>query len=909
MKRIVSIILSLTIILGLLHIPVCTSAKESYEKGIVKVVVDEDKVKSCNGILKDDIVFVDAEQLAKINGYSCEKGADEDYTFYEINDNSMSLRANTAFTVNVKNKKAEAMGKKFDIDAVVLDKKLYLPMERTLYLMHAQWFCQDNSVHVVPLRGNILDFILDNYDDISSFKPNQSDLYVNGQGKWSSSSLAVINHISSDFDARLLSLGVEEVMEDDVRDALLLLNNEETSLLNEEDVKELAKLDLLEKSGSMMDAEAFATSIGTMPSNVEDGVNVVIDALNSTTSENSYFKTNPLNNVLEVSSNCKYTAFVKKIETVNDVLSVIRIGMNAYQISMRSASWNASFMESVRMLTELDKNNYNSNGKRIIKVANEMVKELDVGPGDSVLKGLVFDTTSVLADALFDASPIGVAVKTIMNVSNLATIFNPEYAKKVEGYNIVYAANSSVKVQMMYEQLFNNYYSHNFSMAVNDFDEYQLQKLHYATKAFLQLGMKNWEYVYQLKTLLSDEPNWTQTKEAETIKTQYKKYYELLVELNNYESIYAAPESGNIEKMTFEDMKNNEINYYKRHFYLNVEKNDPSEWRCSVNGCVREKISKDLLLKDCKKEAYSRYKEVIKEYESKYGKATYNEGMIEGVAFIKLIDFDDDNLEELVFFCSNNDSYRLFIYGYDRSNDKAVKIVDEDYIIQYHTDNISVHISQGDDKYIYNHSEREGTEYTDELFFKIVNNKKKDLKKFSKNWGDNTYYINDEKVSSDTHNAGFSDYYDNTRTYLLLSFEDFDIDSFNETLDVTRDTRKQLGLDGTIEKAVEIVEIDVTGHWQNEDADCIANEASIDFSPDHTMEITLAVRDHYSGTYKVNGNDIEFTIKKAKYYNNAGPERYTYEDNPNISIKGTIKNNTIVIKVTDEYGTYSHTLT
>lgn len=157
MKKIISFLLCICFMVGMC--PVNVAANEVQMKYLQISVNGKVETYECLWDTKE--TYCSIENLAEIVNYDWTQIEDNlEFQFYREyeNDNGdygIELQTSVLVKVNDNKKTAEidAMDKSYSVNCYVEDEEVFLPLEKLLYLLHAEWTIDDNVLYVVPMES------------------------------------------------------------------------------------------------------------------------------------------------------------------------------------------------------------------------------------------------------------------------------------------------------------------------------------------------------------------------------------------------------------------------------------------------------------------------------------------------------------------------------------------------------------------------------------------------------------------------------------------------------------------------------------------------------------------------------------------------------------------------------------
>ena len=289
MKRIISLLLSVCLILGLF--PVNIRAEEVQTKYLKISVNEETEMYEC--LYDNQEIYCSVESLAEITNYDWVKMEDSlEYNFLreysEEGNYAVENWTSVVVSVNEDERTAsiEAMHESYTVSCYMVEEELFLPLEKLLYLLHAEWVVAEDIVYVTPMPLTILDFVAIHGMDLTEIASQSEDVLINTGWLFSDTKLgqatySAIAEVFSDFDGKIFMLwwpgeGQVETAEC-YENAILQLAKEDKEFIGEDvqqDALEMAANSVFYLSNEYMNK---IQNIMTIPENIDDIVQSVPD--------------------------------------------------------------------------------------------------------------------------------------------------------------------------------------------------------------------------------------------------------------------------------------------------------------------------------------------------------------------------------------------------------------------------------------------------------------------------------------------------------------------------------------------------------------------------------------------------------------------------------------------------------
>ena len=224
MKKWVSSVLC---IIFVIQMAVISMASEFVDKPYIIVNTGNGNEEKYTAINRDGEIYLVAEDIAAIAGYVCDNG---EHIGFAKEPGSSFYQFDVDFNGNV-----HMRGHEFKVQVEKIAGKYFLPLEKILYLMHANWCVEDNVLYVNPLPYALPDFFADFYGDFRQNLTTDGDILMNGENNLLRSVRSSLASMVRDFDIRyyIPVWGANEMIEEDYEKILLNLTETKESYIGE----------------------------------------------------------------------------------------------------------------------------------------------------------------------------------------------------------------------------------------------------------------------------------------------------------------------------------------------------------------------------------------------------------------------------------------------------------------------------------------------------------------------------------------------------------------------------------------------------------------------------------------------------------------------------------------------------
>lgn len=560
MKKIISFILCLCLFLGICPIP--AAAEDSVQMKYIKVMSGEG-TKTYPCLWDSKGAFCSPDVLAEMTDFVAFPMDDSyDVEFYR---NYEGMKENlyyekflkVAVTVNENSADIEVMNQSYTVDCYVRDETLYLPLEKLLYLLHADWEIMDDSLFVTPLAYTILDFWALHQEDLARIESEQEDTlietgWLGDDSIFWQSVYSSLSGVFSDFDGKIfLGTWTEEggfdhlVTQEYYKDAILQLARDDIEYVSEDAQKDALKSfvnsSFSVSNGSineMKDILAIGANISDVIDSTEDAVEVLEQIQEKFPSLKVSDK---LKNVAEKIENGEIdTSFlhipeldskVKELSAAGDALSILQCVWDAYDLADTVSGLDDKYIEEIKILQDYEYwDDMNENVIDYVKSSARILIEAHEDPTSAGITAGIENALALLLSTTFQESPQGKALSVIGAVGNCCGIVNVDLQETYDTYAELGHVTYSIKVEQLVQRLiqFNPLHYVEEELTTDKLAEVRNQLMLY-----LKLNLRNKSKLYDLNVKGNQNENWSSTDEAKALYNEIVLDYTMLVELTN----------------------------------------------------------------------------------------------------------------------------------------------------------------------------------------------------------------------------------------------------------------------------------------------------------------------------------------------------------------------------------------
>jgi len=559
MKKVLIITLTYVIILSLLPVSLMVEATTiNQSEGYICIRdCSTNTNKYYMALLKDGIVFLEGNDVAEITGYSLGR-----ITVINEAENTEIVKPNfyrgsTAMAYDVKSQcfdyraeKQYGVSQEMKVESIRHMDKNYYRLDKMLYLMHTQWFIENDVLNVYPAGNTLIEFLDQNMDYILDNSAKHSALLMNGENGTLHSARIVLSKLLDDCDMRIfLPFGNTLIMKDIYRDAILQLAVEDDRFLDGQGQAAISSaIDGSTFNQIKTNWDAIA-EIHDMPLNISD----VVDFMGESDATKFSIWNDP-----SLFDTTDMQAKQKELGVVSDIIDLVGIVVSFNETLNRSKAWGESFIRELDILT-LDpttQNIFGDNGKYIHDTVTKLKEEKE-NTLETATENAMIQVTSLLIEKAVDlVIPVG-KLKAVVSAGVAILKTAPTIATRIDDAALMNTVHALINVEeVAIYQVADSYYRYGDTIHVtmlerfwNDNDSnswisgdikerQQAIKIAYlraCTNLLLRTTLRNKIFVYRFNADLNNTPNWVNMSEAKAMREDIYKTYALMIELNNTE--------------------------------------------------------------------------------------------------------------------------------------------------------------------------------------------------------------------------------------------------------------------------------------------------------------------------------------------------------------------------------------
>lgn len=538
--------------------PVNVAANEVQTK-YLKVSLN-DKVQTYECLWDAKEIFCSIEDLGEITNYDWTQMEDglefQFYREYENDNGDYGIELQTSVLVEVDdNKKTaeiDAMGESYSVNCYVKDEEVFLPLEKLLYLLHAEWTIDDNVLCVVPMSLTILDFMAIHSIDLAQIESTSEDVLIDtgwlfSDNEWGQAVYSAIAEVFSDFDGKIFMLwwpgeGHVETAEC-YENAILQLAKEDEEFIGE-DVQSDA-MEVIVDSIFSINSESTnkIQNIISVPSNIDDFVQSVPDAVSVLEDLSETFPnievSQKVKNVSEKIKNGQIdSSFLEipemkskadELGKIGDGLAILQCVWNAYDVANRVEGWNEEYLSQLDVLANY--NNPGSINENVVDYVQSSAQHLIDSynnPTQAVTDEALQSTMGLLLSKTFEESPFGKVFSIMGAVGTCYGTFDVETAETYDVYSELSVVTFSIKIEQLVRELFRY---EDILTTTEKLTSESIEEARDQLMLYLRLNLRNKAQLYNLNLRGNENKNWSETEEAKKLYDEIVKVYAMLAEL------------------------------------------------------------------------------------------------------------------------------------------------------------------------------------------------------------------------------------------------------------------------------------------------------------------------------------------------------------------------------------------
>lgn len=558
-NRIVSIILCAIL---LFHSNIVGMAKQiqSY-KAFVTVGLSDGSTQGYQVIVRENEIYISAGDLAEITGY---KYIEDDCIEFEKNDYNLMEKVFIDFSGE-----AEVSRKKYKLDVLRIQGIYYIPLEKTLHLLRANWYVENDILYINPMDPDVLDFLYLYWDEINNSKSEISDLFINkeysGANNFTDSFWNSLAHMTRDFDSRLyIPGGAVKMVQEEYEEALMQLNENDQQFLGEEGQRNIEEQ--LEESelDTLLTKEGILDKFVKIPEKADS----LSEFLGKYEKENTVAR--KISNVIDKSEIKDYKmADLSEIsDNISNTVKIASAVLNVMEISSWANQMDEEFLRQLSIIEEInDKKIYSGWALNRMKDAAQDLRKRKENKSEMFVYDSWKEAIKTIVGEAADLTPTGKLVSSIQMLDSINGLTESGLNKVMKAKTLNYSIRYFLNLEQMTEIESVKRYGDIF---VNKkLNAQTIQEMRSIILMRLRVNLRTQSMIYKLNQMeRKDKESWEKSTEAKNIRKCIERDYALIIELHSTEQA-----DKRIPQSSFKNMY------------------------CNKDGLVKEKISPGILKK------------------------------------------------------------------------------------------------------------------------------------------------------------------------------------------------------------------------------------------------------------------------------------------------------------------------
>ena len=538
MKKWVSSVLC---IIFVIQMAVISLASEFVDKPYIIVNTGNGNEEKYTAINRDGEIYLAAEDIAAIAGYVCDNG---EHIGFAKEPGSSFYQFDVDFNGNV-----HMRGHEFKVQVEKIAGKYFLPLEKILYLMHANWCVEDNILYVNPLPYALPDFFADFYGDFRQNLTTDGDILMNGENNLLRSVRSSLASMVRDFDIRyyIPVWGANEMIEEDYEKILLNLTETKESYIGE-------------LSTDMVEAELEGTLLSEiseengrlkfvvdLPLKVDD-----LDTAIETYGKSSGIARKIAGNVAldEILDRDQLKKISDQVGEMGDAISYFTSVCNVVDVLRTADSMNESFLQQLEILKNFDGSRYEGSAVSHIKNAAADMIRIKEDKVAAVWEQALEETLNIVGGNAVGMTFAGKLVAAVQTADMALSVLSDDYANSMEAATISYMLGQSVNLEFIALREMERYVQEMNNLGYQYTAE-NAEKIRSAALLYLNLNLRDKSYIYYLNSINNEAPDWENSDQAKEMKKEIAKVqamraalisteeYDRLIVVGDWERMYS----------------------------------------------------------------------------------------------------------------------------------------------------------------------------------------------------------------------------------------------------------------------------------------------------------------------------------------------------------------------------------
>ena len=525
-KRAISILLCA---IFLFNNSITGMAKETaLHKAFITVGLSNGTTQMYRVLLKGSELYVSAKDLSKITGY---KYVEDGCIEFKKNDYNLMEEVFIDFSGE-----AEVSQKKYKLDIIKRKNIYYLPLEKTLYLLRANWCVENDVLYINPMDSDILDFMYLYWDEIEQSKLRTEDLFINkkynGVNNLTDSFWNSLAHMTRDFDNRLyIPGGAVDMVNEEYERALMQLNEDDQQFLGEEGQKNI------EEQLKESELDTIETKEGVLEKFVEipEKAESLTKFLDNYEKENTVAR--KISNTIKKSEiqSYKMTDLSEMCGKFSDAMTIMNAVFNVMEISSWATQMDEEFLNQLSIIEDInDKKIYSRWALTRMKDAAQDLKKRKENKSETVVYDSWKETVKTLTGALADVTCTGKFVSAIQMIDAINSLAESDLNRVMKAKELNYTIRYFLNLEQLAE--IESVKQYGMIFVNKKINAQTIQKMRSLLLMRLRLDLRARSMLYKLNQMeRSDKEVWEKSSEAKDMLKRIEKDYALIIELQSTE--------------------------------------------------------------------------------------------------------------------------------------------------------------------------------------------------------------------------------------------------------------------------------------------------------------------------------------------------------------------------------------
>lgn len=409
-----------------------------------------------------------------------------------------------------------------------------------LYLLHAQWSVEGETVVVTQLPPTILDFTAIYNIEFTNMQTHSEDLLVDTGWAFSDTKggeifYSTISKVFNDFDGKIFLAwypGEGHVLTaESYENAIFQLGQNDKEFIGD-DIQEDTLKQLTDSCFTLSnDYYGAIQNIVSLPSDTKDTISGFEDAaqfLSECFNKGAIKDTSKKidTSLLDVPELENLSKNMGAITTGIDILQYV---YDCYDIATRMSDWDQSNIDQIRVLASFEDLSYiNESVSSYINDASKRLIQSYENPSRAVTDEIIQSTISLLSKTIYNESPFGKVASIMGTAGSCIGTFNQKYKQTSDAYSQLSDLGFSVKIENLAYQLMEESKLIKTDEAISD---ESIKSYRDRLMLYLRLNLRNKAQLYNINIQGNQDKNWKKSAEALHLQSEIVNCYQMITEL------------------------------------------------------------------------------------------------------------------------------------------------------------------------------------------------------------------------------------------------------------------------------------------------------------------------------------------------------------------------------------------